>query len=511
MCSLMSSSSKDASEPYGGCDRQDKSCKKGLCLLELRHTSMVQWSVCRRGSIDQHGENNPQISCINVKEELKNEEEALTVESLGLPDHCKRKRLTLNQLKEARAASHGKQSQTSISYKHQQIKSESTKKNSLRRKKKNLVDRWSIERYNLAEKRMLEVLKAEGAVFENPISRPLLRMAARKHVCDTGLLDHLLKHMDGKVAPGGTERFRRCYNTEGVMVYWLESADLVNVEGKTGVPYPHWAPVCESKPSGDCFPGSVSAGELTLLKEEIAKMKRDMEELVSKNQKQDQSNPIEEMHKELLKWRKKTDQCLMEMSSSLSGIQDMCGELVIWKSKTEKQINEILDSLSNMQSSKQCTNFSPASERWEDWLESTNLDNIKGEDFAPWLESTGLANFGHDDSLQVSCSAPQPWLKPCDSLSEDVCIRELQLVKEGMVNMNRDVQELAPNRMETYQANVTPDSCATVNSKFDLGSSFLLFQEMFKELVRWKAKMEQQMLQISDSVSTLQGSKQYAT
>jgi len=50
---------------------------------------------------------------------------------------------------------------------------------------------------------MWEVLKGDGATFENPITRPALRMAARKHIGDTGLLDHLLKHIDGKVAPGG--------------------------------------------------------------------------------------------------------------------------------------------------------------------------------------------------------------------------------------------------------------------------------------------------------------------
>lgn len=34
---------------------------------------------------------------------------------------------------------------------------------------------------------------------------------------------------------------------------------------------------------------------------------------------------------------------------------------------------------------------------------------------------------------------------------------------------------------------------------------------MFKELVKWKAKMEEQMLEISKSASSLQASKQYTT
>lgn len=133
---------------------------------------------------------------------------------------------------------------------------------------------------------MLEVLKGEGAVYENPIARPALRMAARKHIGDTGLLDHLLKHIDGKVAPGGTERFRRCYNTEGIMEYWLESADLVQIKREAGIPDPNYVPpawwksACagEGGAGGSNVSGflqdSVSAGELKLLRSELEKMKR---------------------------------------------------------------------------------------------------------------------------------------------------------------------------------------------------------------------------------------------
>lgn len=125
----------------------------------------------------------------------------------------------------------------------------------------------------MAEKSMLEVMKAEGAVFENPIPRSALRMAARKLIGDTGLLDHLLKHIDGKVAPGGTERFRRCYNTAGVMEYWLESADLVKIKQESGVPDPNYVPPSWWRPGSIPVRDSVSAGEMTLLKEELAKMK----------------------------------------------------------------------------------------------------------------------------------------------------------------------------------------------------------------------------------------------
>lgn len=121
---------------------------------------------------------------------------------------------------------------------------------------------------------MLEVMKAEGATFANPVPRPVLRMAARKHIGDTGLLDHLLKHIDGKIAPGGAERFRRWFNANGIMEYWLENADLINIRQEVGVEDPYWVP--QSRPlheHGD-LKDSESSGEMRLLRAEMAKMKR---------------------------------------------------------------------------------------------------------------------------------------------------------------------------------------------------------------------------------------------
>ncbi|XP_048233094.1 protein DYAD isoform X2 [Ricinus communis] len=474
---------------------------------------MVQWGVCGRvASVDQHDGNNPQISSSVVKEEQKDDEETATAVSVVLPKLRKRKNISYCQPKEARAAKCSNQTQISTNKPIKHANSVPCKKeNSTSSKKQNFIDRWSIERYKLAEKSMLEVMKAEGAVFENPISRPVLRVAARKYIPDTGLLDHLLKHIDGKVAPGGTDRFRRCFNTEGIMEYWLESADLVKIKREAGVPDPTWVPPASWMHGGVAIRESVSAGELTLLKEEIAKLKRDMDELSSKNQEQNRVNPVEEMHKELMKWRSKTDEHLLEISSSLRGIQDMYRELMTWKSKTEQQLMEMSHSLTSMQAPKKCTTFSPVSERWEDWLESTNLDTIQGEDFAPWLGSTDLVNVGKDNAVQ-ECSAPQPWMKQCDSPSQGpVCARELELLKEEMAKVKRDVQDLLPKRAEDAQASVTSVSFASNNYKFDLDNPFVLFQEMFKELVKWKAKMEEQMLEIANSVNTMQASKQYNT
>ncbi|KAL3521401.1 hypothetical protein ACH5RR_019550 [Cinchona calisaya] len=145
----------------------------------------------------------------------------------------------------------------------------------------NPKDRWSAERYQLATKNLLAVMKAKGARAGNPILRPELRVEARKRIGDTGLLDHLLKHMAGKLAPGGEERFRRRHNADGAMEYWLESADLVNIRKEAGVNDPYWIPPPGWKP-GDCpTQDPICAKELKFLKGEISHLKRNANEMVS--------------------------------------------------------------------------------------------------------------------------------------------------------------------------------------------------------------------------------------
>ncbi len=121
---------------------------------------------------------------------------------------------------------------------------------------------------------MLKIMKAKAAVFGNAMLRPALRTEARKLIGDTGLLDHLLKHMAGQLAPGGAERFRRRHNAEGAMEYWLESADLVNIRKEAGIQDPYWIPPPGWKPGDDPSQDGISARELRELKEEISNLKK---------------------------------------------------------------------------------------------------------------------------------------------------------------------------------------------------------------------------------------------
>lgn len=117
-------------------------------------------------------------------------------------------------------------------------------------------------------------MKEKEAVYGNPILRPDLRTEARKYIGDTGLLDHLLKHMAGKLAPGGAERFRRRHNAEGAMEYWLESADLVDIRKKAGVQDPYWTPPPGWKLGDSISQDYVTQRELREVKDEILKLKQ---------------------------------------------------------------------------------------------------------------------------------------------------------------------------------------------------------------------------------------------
>lgn len=120
----------------------------------------------------------------------------------------------------------------------------------------------------------MDIMRAKGAVLGNPILRPDLRAEARKHIGDTGLLDHLLKHMAGKVDPERNERFRRRHNPDGAMEYWLERADLIELRKQAGVQDPFWAPPPGWQPEDGAFLDAASAKELKQLKEEMANLKR---------------------------------------------------------------------------------------------------------------------------------------------------------------------------------------------------------------------------------------------
>ncbi|GFZ15172.1 similar to SWITCH1 [Actinidia rufa] len=309
--------------------------KAGPCLSEIKCNGMVRWGVRRQVKfIGKHIDNNPQSSSSIVigeerakceerkedgqeeepeEEEEEDNEEAVTEET---NQTGKRKRYR------PRLVTKAKKAKFEIE-KRRKMNKNMAKNNCNQIVLKNPQIRWSAERYKLAEKNLLDVMKAKGAVHGNPILRPELRSEARKRIGDTGLLDHLLKHMAGKVAPGGTERFQRRHNAEGAMEYWLESADLVDVRREAGVQDPYWTPP-PGWELGDCLTQDpICAKELRQLKEETKKLERDAEEMVSKKQMEEEIAKLRREMEESLPWKQQKESQAIVISNPCVTSQEL--------------------------------------------------------------------------------------------------------------------------------------------------------------------------------------------
>ncbi|CAE6117018.1 unnamed protein product [Arabidopsis arenosa] len=358
-----------------------------------------------------------------------------------------------------------------------------------------LTTRWNNERIKFAEETLADVLKEKGATLETPVTRQLLRVIARSKIGDTGLLDHCLKHMDGKVTPGGADRFRRCYNTDGCMQYWLESADLVKIKLESGIPDPNWVPPSWWKvQTASHDPSAVSS---KLLMGEIEQMKSDIKELALKQKLPDHADANEKLCKDLMSWRVNTDKQIVEITKSLTSTQVMFKDLISWKDKVDQQLGVITNTLSNLQPNGS-TSFSPAPENWENLLRNANMD-----DFTEW-----------DDLIDGLPEAVRPETyalptNPCKSSFQDHTLVE----EQSLVNIDMQMTDSCMTRGESRsssqdKAEMTPGSSITAGPKSDIDDPTIQTQETLKELVTWKAKAEQQLTELTNAVLALKGQNQ---
>ncbi|KAJ0099178.1 hypothetical protein Patl1_20739 [Pistacia atlantica] len=286
--------------------------KNGHCLTELKSSGVLNWGNRKKFLFLRNDET----------EKLDGEEEDLKLDRS--PEEMKENRKRKRQA-------------------HVFITSCEKKRMKKKKGTKNFSSRWSKERYQIAELNMLKILKEKEAVFGKPILRPALRLEARKLIGDTGLLDHLLKHMAGKVAPGGRERFRRRHNADGAMKYWLESADLVNIRKEAGVEDPYWIPPpgwslgdnpiqdpvvpwsssCSKKPWPK-WKGYLNMQELLLKKQEDDVVVVNTPSSCNTSQNFDHENfllPLKEMYTDLVNKKAKIEGQMMEVSRSLCGME----------------------------------------------------------------------------------------------------------------------------------------------------------------------------------------------
>ncbi|VYS67706.1 unnamed protein product [Arabidopsis thaliana] len=475
--------------------RRKRSDKK-ICRKEPNDSAMAAGPVViKRETEDTPGEEEGNTSRDNALVEVKLEKQ----EELGLLVTCgiqKRKRL-------ARGARSRRYSDTSFEEKPIIIPPK-------HKQQRVLTTRWNNERIKFAEQTLADIMKEKGATFEKPVTRQLLRVIARSKIGDTGLLDHSLKHMDGKVTPGGSDRFRRCYNTDGCMQYWLESADLVKIKLESGIPDPTWVPpawwMVQTASSHD-----QSAVTSKLLMGEIEQMKSEIKELVSKQNLPDHADANEKLFKELKSWRENTDKQIVEISESLTSTQGMFKELNSWKDKVDQQLLGISNTLSNLQPNGS-TSFSPAQENWEHILKTSNLEDFTTNGFDQW-----------DDLIDGLPEAVRPETyalptNPCKSSLQDQSLVSLQdqslvsLQDQSLVNVDMQMTESmtrGESRSSSQEkAEMTPGSSITAGPKSDIDDPTIQTQETLKELVTWKAKAEQQLMELSNAVLALKGQNQ---
>ncbi|XP_020105611.1 protein DYAD-like [Ananas comosus] len=214
-----------------------KSSQKAMssCLLTLKHSGAPGWGIRRKVKyIGRHRDHLPsskeEDEVVDCKEVKEDEEKVLS----GSGRKRKRPPETSHDRKEA------KEPGRLLSGVQEEEGKKRCREGS--RVKAGYKERWSRERYQAAELKLLDIMREKGAALGRPILRQLLREEARKHIGDTGLLDHLLKHMAGKVVSQGKERFRRRHNAEGAMEYWLEPAELVEMRRMAGVMDTYWVP-----------------------------------------------------------------------------------------------------------------------------------------------------------------------------------------------------------------------------------------------------------------------------
>ncbi|KAL5218512.1 hypothetical protein ABZP36_019196 [Zizania latifolia] len=193
-------------------------------------------------------------------------------------------------------------------------------------------DRWSAERYAAAERSLLDIMRSRSARFGAPVMRQALREEARKHIGDTGLLDHLLKHMAGRVPEGSADRFRRRHNADGAMEYWLEPAELAEVRRQAGVSDPYWVPPPGWKPGDDV---SSVASDL-LVKKKVEELAEEVDGV---------KRHVEQLSSDLVQLGKETK---YEAERSYSSRKEKYQNLIKANEKLEKQVLSMKDMYENL-------------------------------------------------------------------------------------------------------------------------------------------------------------------
>lgn len=316
------------------------------CLLTTLKCDGAGWGVRRRVRyIGRHRDasKEPTMDGYETEASVK-EQQRPAQEDKRSSMNGKRKRDVAERIKDKPSKERKKRKKSYKSPKKEKKRRVEAKDGDPRRGK----DRWSAERYAAAERSLLEIMRSSGARFGAPVMRQALREQARKHIGDTGLLDHLLKHMAGRVPDGSTERFRRRHNADGAMEYWLEPADLAEVRREAGVSDPYWVPPPGWKPGDDVSP---AVGDLLVkrqveeLAEELNGVKRQMEQL-SSNMVQLGKEAKSESDRAYSSWKEKYHKVVKaneKLEKQVLSLKDTYENMVHKNGKLKKEVRSLKD------------------------------------------------------------------------------------------------------------------------------------------------------------------------
>jgi hypothetical protein len=177
----------------------------------------------------------------------------------------------------------------------------------------------------------------------------------------------------------------------------------------------------------------------------------------------------------------------------------MFKEVMSWKDKVEQQLVGISNSPNNQQANGS-TSFSPAPESWENIFQSASLNDLTGNGFEPWEDFIGvLPEVVRPDTD----SLPPNALK--SSFQDQLRFEEQSLINTEMQRTESCITRGDSRSSNQDKADITPGSSITVCPRLDIDDPIVISQEALKELMTWKAKAEQQIKEMANAISALQG------
>ncbi|KAJ0100765.1 hypothetical protein Patl1_03821 [Pistacia atlantica] len=116
------------------------------------------------------------------------------------------------------------------------------------------------------------------------------------------------------------------------------------------------------------------------------------------------------------------------------------------------------------------------------------------------IKSRGMLKWGKRMNVQFLRYYEKEKLDGDYPTQDPVCAMEFNMLKEAMARMERNMQELLLKKKEDDVALVNSPSSCVMSQNFDHDNFLLPLKEMYTDLMNEKAKIEEQMMEVSHSL-----------